>query len=272
MPRDDIAVERYSSKEQSLEIQSRESSIIRPSALTYDGVPLSCSEGTTKGFIWLEELWTIVDLIIVDDIIEKDDWDFLMMCIDRTNPVLEENESEFLFLHLGDGNGNTNKGKLKSFLRAAVREINNEIKNKPTNQEIWQMAFKHAVNDEKLSQSISFQIKIALINTKSALSKLMLDIKSLNEYSALIHESIDSGNPSPFPRPQIIYDKHLKDHQGFIEKYVTGSLRKKYEGIKNMLYEAETQYEIMNSYVSELVELREHDSRCCKFFGCLCPC
>jgi len=269
----DIPVDRYSSREQSPEDEQRESSLMRPKTLTHDGVPLSCSEGTAKGFIWLDEFWKIVDMIIVDDIIEKDDWDFLMKCIDRKNPVLEQKDAEFLFVHLEDGNsGYTTKGILKTFLRTAVREINKEINNKPTNREIFQMAFQHAVNDEKLTQSISYQFKIALINANSALSKLMLDMKSLNENSALIHDSIDSGNPSPFPSPQIIYDKHLKEHQGFIDKYVTGSLKKRYEGIKSMLNEAEKQYEMTNSNLAELVELRERDSRCCKFFGCLCPC
>jgi len=243
-----------------------------PRVISHKGLLKSCSEETAKALIWLEEIISIFDMIDGEEI-HKDDWDFLMKLIDRKNPVLEKNDSEFLFVHLEKNNsGYTTKGILKAFLRTTVRDSKRNLNNKPLNREIFQMAYEHAVNDQKLNKRYTYEFQIALTNAQSALSKLVLDLKTINRNYKLINDSIEEGNSSPFPNPQIIYEQHLKEHESVIDKYVTGSLKKRYMVVKEMQSEAQTQWEIFNSQLSELVELRERDSRCCKIFGCLCPC
>jgi len=272
MPVDDVEMERPSYyMEQKSKARHSESVIQVPRTISHKGLIQSCSEGTAKALIWLEEVWPIVDMID-GDVIQKDDWDFILKVIDRKNPVLEKNDSEFLFMHLEkDTSGHTTKGILKTFLRTTMRNSKRKLDNKPLNREIFQMAYEHALNDEKLTKRYTYEFKMALTNAKSALTKLMLDLKTINQNYRLINESIEKG-VSPFPSPKIVYEKHLKEHQSVIDKYVTGSLKKRYDVVKIMQSEAQTEWEILNSQLSELVELRERDSRCCKFFGCLCPC
>jgi len=269
MPRDDVE-DRPSYAEQKNRLS--ESVIQVPRIVSYRGVVKSVSEETAKALVWLEEIWPIVDMIDGDEI-HKDDWDFIIKLIDRKNPVLEKNDSEFLFMHLEkDASGYTTKGILKAFLRNTVRNSKRDLTNKPLNREIFQMAHEHAVNDQKLTRRYTYEFQMALTKAKDDLNKSKLDLQTINRNYKLINDSIAKGNPYPLPNPQIVYEKHLKEHQNVIDKYVTGSLKKRYEVVKEMQSEAQTQWEIFNSQLSELVELRERDSRCCKIFGCLCPC
>jgi len=252
--------------------QHSESVIKVPRTISHKVNIKSVSDETAKALIWLDEICPIVDMID-GEVIRKDDWDFILRVIDRKNPVLEKSDSEFLFMHLEkETNGYTTKGIIKAFLRTTVRNSKRSLDNKPLNREIFQMAYERAVNDEKLTKRYTYEFKMGLTNAKSALSKLMLDLKTMNRNYKLINDSIEKGNPCPFTSPEIIYEKHLKEHQSVIDKYVTGSLKKRYEVVKEMQSEAQTQWEIFNSQLSELVELRERNSRCCKIFGCLCPC
>jgi len=243
-----------------------------PRVVSYKGLEITLSEGSAESYARVKELLDFINIIPGDNI-EKFEWDFIFKSLSKENPILEEDESEFLFTYLDRSKmGAINKKFLRDSLVHVVRNGEWDGIDKPSNREIFRKFYEYSVKEQKQSHGIDYKLNLAVMQVKKRLGKLKRDIDSAKNHFDLINGAIEEGQLTLFADPQSIFDDQLKDHQKFLKQYEGGSFQKNYDSVKKMLYEAKKNYAVVNAQLNALRELKENDSKCCKFFGCLCPC
>jgi len=237
------------------------------------------SEATWETWKHTENLWSVLNAI-ADEKIEKFEWDFIIKSLEKDDPVLSQDEADFLFAYLDkDDDGCITKPELKAKLNLVVRVNKWDKDNAPSKEEMIQCTYNYAMQDMKQNNSIDFSIQMAMITVKNSLIKLRHQIRSARKDYKAVNEAIDSS-AAIFSDPQKIFDRHLKEHEETLEKYGNGNyLQTRYGEVKELLKVVQEEYSSVNAQMREFIEqgrelrmLKEHDERCCKVFGCLCPC
>jgi len=246
--------------------------------LRIENMSREVSKATWDCFKSTEHLWTILNAI-PDDKIEKFEWDFILKSMGGDEDILSQNDSDFLFLYLDkDNSGDISKPELRSLLNLVVRHNKWGEKNSPTKEEMIKATYQYAMNEKKHHSGIDYTLQVAIISVKNSLTKLLSDITSGKKHFEKVEEAISKSDVQVFQNPTGIFDEKLKEHAAIITKY-PGPLKKRYDGVKQLLAETEKEYTLVTSQVQdfllqgrELDRLTERDEKCCKIFGCLCPC
>jgi len=247
-------------------------------SLKIDNMSREVSKGTWDAWKSTEHLWRILNAI-PDDKIEKFEWDFILKSMGGDEDILPQNDSDFLFHYLDkDASGDISKPELRQLLNLVVRHNKWGEKNSPTKEEMIRATYQYALNDKKNHSAIDYTLQIAIISVKNSLTKLLSDIRNAKVHYGLVQEAISKDDERVFTNPRKIFEEKLKEHEDIINKY-PGPLKQRYEEVKQLLAETEEVYNFVNSQVGdfllqgqELDRLRKRDEKCCKIFGCLCPC
>jgi len=247
-------------------------------SLKIDNMSREVSKATWDAWKSTEHLWSILNAI-PDDKIEKFEWDFILKSMGGDEDILSQNDSDFLFLYLDkDNSGDISKPELRALVNLVVRHNKWGSKNSPTKEEMIKATYQYALNEKKHHSAIDYTLQVAIISVRNSLTKLLNDIRSAKAHYGLVNKAISKNDGQVFPNPTKIFEEKLKEHEQIINKY-PGPLKQRYESVKQLLAETEKEYNLVNSQVQdfllqgqELNRLRERDEKCCKVFGCLCPC
>jgi len=251
---------------------------IKKDKLKVNSMAREVSKATWDCWKATEGLWTILNAIN-DDKIEKFEWDFILKSLGRDKEILSQNDADFLFLYLDkDNSGDISKPELRALLNLVVRINKWDENNAPTNEEMIRATFEYALNEKKLNSTIDYTLQMAIISAKNSLTKHLNDMRSAQGNYGLVKEAINNGSKQVFPNPRRIFDAELKEHEDLINRYA-GPSKERYEKLKKLLSLAEDEYKFVISQVEGLLDqgreleiLRARDEKCCKIFGCLCPC
>jgi len=225
-----------------------------------------------------ESLWKVLNAIN-DDKIEKYEWDFILKSMGGEEEILTQNDADFLFLYLDkDNSGDISKAELRALLNLVVMINKWDEKNAPTKEDMIRATFRYALKEKKHSSMIDYTLQMAIISVKNSLTKLLNDMRSAKGNYGLVIDAINDSSKQVFPNPRSIFDAQLKEHEDIINRYA-GPSKERYEKLKKLLNRAEEEYKFVNSQVKvfldqgrELQRLTARDEKCCKIFGCLCPC
>jgi len=237
------------------------------------------SQATWDCWQQTEDLWKILNAI-PDEKIEKFEWDFILKSLGGKKPVLSQDDSDFLFLYLDkDNSGDISKPELRALLNLVVRVNKWNEKNSPSREEMIRATYEYALNDKKKNNAIDYKLQMAIITVKNLLTELLREMRSAKGYYGEINKAIMDAGKTVFPNPKDIFEHHLEEHQEIIDKYADGPLQQQYEDVKRMLAIAQKEYRSVNTQIKEFLDqgvelerLRSRDEKCCKIFGCLCPC
>jgi len=247
-------------------------------SLKIGGMAREVSQATWDCWKTTEGLWKILNAI-ADDKIEKFEWDFILKSMGGNEEILSRNDSDFLFFYLDkDNSGDISKPELRALLNLVVRINKWNENNPPTKEQMIRAAFQYALNDKKNHSMIDYTLQMALIGATNSLTNLLKDMRSAKAQYAVVTKAITDGKRKVFRNPRKIFDEQLKEHEDIINKYA-GPMKKRYGAVRQLLNEAEKEYNFVNAQVKqfldqgqELERLRDRDEKCCKIFGCLCPC
>jgi len=226
-----------------------------------------------------EDLWKLLNAI-PDDKIEKFEWNFILKSLGKDGEILPQNDADFLFDYMDkDNSGDISKAELRAVLDLVVRNNKWSGTNSPTKQEMIQATYQYALKEKKNHSAIDYTLQIAIISAKNSLTNLLKEMRSAKGHYGLVTSAIGKNNRHIFPNPRKIFDDQLKDHEDVINKYAAGPLKTHYEKVKALLAVTQEEYDVVHSQVhdflvqgQELEILRAKDEKCCKIFGCLCPC
>jgi len=249
------------------------------SGMSFNPMSRDVSKGTWDTWHHTQNLWSIMNAI-PDDKIEKFEWDFVIKSVGKHETVLSQDKADFLFAYLDkDNDGSISKPELKAKLNLVVRLHKWDENNTPTKTEMIQCTYDYAFKDMKENNPIDFKLQMAMITVKNLLTKLLHQIRTARKHYEAVHEAIIDTSQALFSDPQKIYDKHLKEHEGILSQYASGNLQRRYNDVKELLNAVLEEYNFVNAQTTEFIEkgrelckLKERDERCCKVFGCLCPC
>jgi len=246
--------------------------------LKIDSMSRDISEATWDCWKTTEGLWKLMNAI-PDDKIEKFEWNFILKALGKDEEILPQNDADFLFDYLDkDNSGDISKPELRATLDLVVRANKWSAKNSPTTKEMIKATYQYALNEKKNHSAIDYTLQIAIISVKNSLTNLLKEIRSAKGHYGLVTNAIGKNNRHIFPNPRKIFDDQLEDHEDVINKY-EGPLKTRYEKVKALLAVTQEEYDLVHSQVhdflvqgQELEILRAKDEKCCKIFGCLCPC
>jgi len=255
------------------------------------------SKNTRDTYRKIEGFWSILN-VISDDKIEKFEWDFVLKMAGRGKAILSEDESDFLFIYLDTNNsGDITKPELRALLTLVVDTNKNKWDEQyiPTLDDMIRCAYEYAFND-KMKSPIDLKLQTSVITVKNKLTKFRRKLNTAKKYNEELNKAVTgnstkkknneelnkaiNGNSTAlFPNPQEIFDSHLNEHASTIDKYAIGPLKAQYDDVKNLLKTSKKEYNLVNARMKQFVDqadelnyLKARNAKCCKIFGCVCPC
>lgn len=247
-------------------------------SVEYDGMQREVSKGTWNAYKQTESFWSILN-VISDNKIEKLEWNFVLKTAGDGKPILSEDESDFLFMYMDKNNsGDITKPELRILLNLVVSSNKWEEHYTPTTAEMIKSTYEYALKD-KMKTPIDFTLQTAVIATKNKLTKFGRQLDTAKVYTEDLNKAITGEKATLFGNPQEMFDDQLKEHASTIEQYASGPLQTQYDEVKKLLQTAKDEYNLVNSRIQQFVEqddeleyMRARDAKCCKIFGCVCPC
>lgn len=252
---------------------------LQPKAVPFNNMAREVSKGTFDCWKQTEDLWKILNAI-PDDKIEKFEWNFILKSMGGDDIILNQDDSDFLFMYLDkDNSGDISKPELRALLNLVVRVNKWNQSNTPSRTEMIRATFQYALDDQKTNHAIDYKLRMAVISVKNSLTELLREMRTAKVDYGKVITAIDDEDKKVFKNPRKIFEDKLKKHTEIIQNYADGTLLKQYKGAEKLLAEAEQEYKSVNAQINkflvqgrELERLTERDERCCKIFGCLCPC
>merc|ERR1719193_3062221 len=248
-------------------------------SVSFDGMQRDVSQATWNTHKQTETFWSVLN-VISDNKIEKFEWDFVLKMVGDGIPILSQDQSDFLFMYLDkDNSGDITKPELRALLNLVVRKNKWGYDNSPTLNEMIKCTYEYALEDKQKVSPIDFQLQTAVIAVRNKLTKFQGQIKNAKKCNEDLNKVIEESSTVLFSNPQKIFDTHLNEHALTIDKYAVGPLQSQYNEVKKLLKTASEEFNLLNSRVkqftdqdSELKRMRARDAKCCKIFGCVCPC